>query len=945
MVVTIDKCRSNLQFHKLILPYMHPACAYKSIYPKLVKECLLNFDGGPYYELITAINEYKHLASRKHANSVRWCITVENHHNFVTKVGVVANCGDSDAAFRLNEVLYKEVSKSKKLLANYHHVVIPCLNAFASLELRGMLINEQGVDDFEKVMEEDVANKYRTLLRQVPKSIRRDHIKDGLRFSRAEFLIDILFRHKDGFRLKPKVFTKGTIKLDKNRKVPSVSSKDHLPFFFEECPFTVELAEYIKAERILTANIKGFKKKYIQDGKIRPVYNLHVAVTGRSASDSPNGQNLPNKGKVAKKYNELFVAPEGYVILAADYSQIELRLIAHVANEPLMIDIYKKNGDIHKETALMVLGISAKDFDRLSKEDRYMARFRAKSCIAEGQLVLTDVGLVPIENITEKMLVWDGVEWVKHEGVVYKGHKEVITYENLTATPDHKVYTDRGAVQIGELASAMDNERIVISGNEEVPIRYIENDWRDKKRKAWGKIYRVFLQFLQSILFGSSKQHKKKCYKKLQVSKKAKIFRQQSTNFRRKIRCYATKMCCFGKQIIQKLWRSRYKNKIQFERALYSMDFREFAAQGLSSSTDRSYRQQWALRAWEFTFSKPKNKSYEQEEQQQSVISRTDGLREPFMAFNKGRLSRFFFLYRVHDKISRSIKKWRQSSYAQKVNYEKNKKNRRSKYGNSRDIQTYKNNNKTFAHVYDIVNAGSRHRFTVNNKLVANCNFGFAFNMQYIKFMIYAKTQYQVEFSEEEAIKVREGFFYKYKGLAPWHEHQKEFAHEHGYVESLTGRIRHLPTIYSENDAVVREAERQSINSSIQCVGSELGHMTLGRIEEEVNPEYFQTVGFVHDAVRVYVPEQYTEWGARTLKYYMESNPLEEWFGVKMKVPITAEVAIGRNLAESYELEGLTINDKVGTYDFSQFYDKKEKKGLILPKQLIPPNNGRLPLD
>jgi len=78
------------------------------------------------------------------------------------------------------------------------------------------------------------------------------------------------------------------------------------------------------------------------------------------------------------------------------------------------------------------------------------------ACIAEGSLVLTDNGLSPIERVTITMRLWDGCDWVKHEGVIYKGTKEVIEYEGLRATPDHLVWVERKAepVQFGDAAAS-----------------------------------------------------------------------------------------------------------------------------------------------------------------------------------------------------------------------------------------------------------------------------------------------------------------------------------------------------------------------------------------------------------------------------------------------------------------------------------------------------------
>ena len=76
----------------------------------------------------------------------------------------------------------------------------------------------------------------------------------------------------------------------------------------------------------------------------------------------------------------------------------------------------------------------------------YAKTFCYLVCIAEGQRVLTDRGLVPIQDVKTSDRVWDGVEWVSHDGVIYKGKEKVITYDGITATPDHKVWLDSGEV-------------------------------------------------------------------------------------------------------------------------------------------------------------------------------------------------------------------------------------------------------------------------------------------------------------------------------------------------------------------------------------------------------------------------------------------------------------------------------------------------------------------
>lgn len=117
----------------------------------------------------------------------------------------------------------------------------------------------------------------------------------------------------------------------------------------------------------------------------------------------------------------------------SDYSAIEARLTAWAAGEDSVLESFRNGEDIYVATAERMGGAKA-------GFDRQRGKSATLGCIAEGSLVLTDRGLVPIENVDVADKVWDGVEFVRHEGVVYKGQKEVMRYDGLAATPDHKVW-------------------------------------------------------------------------------------------------------------------------------------------------------------------------------------------------------------------------------------------------------------------------------------------------------------------------------------------------------------------------------------------------------------------------------------------------------------------------------------------------------------------------
>lgn len=157
----------------------------------------------------------------------------------------------------------------------------------------------------------------------------------------------------------------------------------------------------------------------------------------------------------------------------SDYSAIEARLTAWAAGEDSVLESFRNGEDIYVATAERMGGAKA-------GFDRQRGKSATLGCIAEGSLVLTDRGLVPIENVGIADKVWDGVEFVRHDGVIYKGQKEAMTYDNLTATPDHKVWASfEGAPRTVRLDyAAACGARLVRTGSSGAPVRLGEDHQR-----------------------------------------------------------------------------------------------------------------------------------------------------------------------------------------------------------------------------------------------------------------------------------------------------------------------------------------------------------------------------------------------------------------------------------------------------------------------------------
>lgn len=139
----------------------------------------------------------------------------------------------------------------------------------------------------------------------------------------------------------------------------------------------------------------------------------------------------------------MLIAKPGHKFIVADFSAIEARVLAWLAGEKWRQDAFERGDDIYCASASQMFGVPVVKHG-VNGELRQKGKVAELACIAKGQLVLTNHGLIPIEEVTPDDRVWDGVRYVHHDGVVYKGRKPVITYEGLTATGDHIVYLRDG---------------------------------------------------------------------------------------------------------------------------------------------------------------------------------------------------------------------------------------------------------------------------------------------------------------------------------------------------------------------------------------------------------------------------------------------------------------------------------------------------------------------
>ena len=141
------------------------------------------------------------------------------------------------------------------------------------------------------------------------------------------------------------------------------TAADVLEKLAKQHPIIPLLLEHRKYQKIYSTYAVGLSKHVLKDGKIHTIFNQIQTQTGRLSSSEPNLQNISVRDEEGKEIRKAFVASEGHVLLSADYSQIELRMLAHMADEEVMIDAFNHGIDIHTKTAMQIFDVDHDSVD------------------------------------------------------------------------------------------------------------------------------------------------------------------------------------------------------------------------------------------------------------------------------------------------------------------------------------------------------------------------------------------------------------------------------------------------------------------------------------------------------------------------------------------------------------------------------------------------------
>ncbi|MEO1271647.1 MAG: DNA polymerase, partial [Myxococcota bacterium] len=126
-------------------------------------------------------------------------------------------------------------------------------------------------------------------------------------------------------------------------------------------PLPKLILEYRSFAKLKSTYVDALPELLAEDGRIHTDFNQAVAATGRLSSSNPNLQNIPIRTDRGREIRKAFIAPEGWSLLAADYSQIELRILAHMSEDPALLDAFTRQQDIHSRTAAEIFGVKPEE--------------------------------------------------------------------------------------------------------------------------------------------------------------------------------------------------------------------------------------------------------------------------------------------------------------------------------------------------------------------------------------------------------------------------------------------------------------------------------------------------------------------------------------------------------------------------------------------------------
>ena len=300
---------------------------------------------------------------------------------------------DCHTLVRVAEVV-KQALQDKELTNLYKEIELPLARVLAKLELAGVSVDETKLDTMSREMAKNILGL------------------EELARLQAE---DPGFNPNSPKQLGVVLFEKLGLPVIKKTKTGYSTDVKVLEELRDKHPLVETILQYRVLAKLQSTYLEGLKPLINRTtGRIHTHFQQTVTVTGRLSSTDPNLQNIPTRTDIGREIRALFVPAAGYDwLMSCDYSQIELRILAHVAQDPLMLESFRENQDVHARTASEVFGMP---LDQVSPE----MRRRAKAVNFGIVYGISDFGLAVQLGCSRQ----EAGEFIKHYLERYQGVKE-----------------------------------------------------------------------------------------------------------------------------------------------------------------------------------------------------------------------------------------------------------------------------------------------------------------------------------------------------------------------------------------------------------------------------------------------------------------------------------------------------------------------------------------
>lgn len=262
---------------------------------------------------------------------------------------------DADITFKLKTILEKEIKKAS-LDHLFYNIEMPLMKCLAKMELSGVRIDSNSLNASANILREQIL-KIQDEVTEIA--------GEEFNLSSAKQVGEILFD-------KLKIVEKAK----KTKTGQYVTSEDVLESLSSKHPIVKKILEYRGIKKLLSTYVEALPELVNpKTGKIHTSYNQTVTATGRLSSSNPNLQNIPIRDEMGKEIRKAFIPDDGCVFFSADYSQIELRIMAHLSEDENMLSAFNAGEDIHAATSAKIYGVDIKDVTKEMRRNAKTANF------------------------------------------------------------------------------------------------------------------------------------------------------------------------------------------------------------------------------------------------------------------------------------------------------------------------------------------------------------------------------------------------------------------------------------------------------------------------------------------------------------------------------------------------------------------------------------------